>query len=75
MRELKEAIASGLLTTTEVGKLIRPRQVTSASVTNWCNDGRLKFERRGKGPRLVTPAALREFLDREGWAVAEELRE
>ena len=52
-----------MLTTGEVAKLF---QVSAQTVINWLEEGRMPFERIGKGPRRLTEAAVLDYVARIG---------
>ncbi len=48
-----------MLTTGEIAKLF---QITSQTVINWLEEGRMPFDRVGPGPRRVTEMALLHYI-------------
>ena len=52
-----------MMTTGEIAKLF---QITSQTVINWLEEGRMPFDRVGRGPRRVTEAALLNYIQQTG---------
>ena len=52
-----------MLTTGEIAKLF---QITSQTVINWLEEGRMPFDRVGRGPRRVTEVALLNYIQQTG---------
>jgi excisionase family DNA binding protein/PAS domain S-box-containing protein len=57
----------GMLTTGETAKLLG---VTSQTIINWMESGRLPFVRVGKGRRKILPRQIRAFVEAQGVPVS-----
>jgi excisionase family DNA binding protein len=52
-----------MLTTGEIAKLLH---VSSQTVINWLDDGRIPFERIGRGPRRVSEINILRYIEEQG---------